>query len=380
MNPALLQYLTQAQQEGASQLQDASNPWGQGIGMAIQAAKQALSPSEAEKRRALGLGIMKFFSQMGQPGNHGDGIQGALGRANNALLPALDSYQNYLTNAEKQNAMLMGHYNEMKHRQELLEHRKRESEERLHYHKELLAEQKRLHDRMHHQRQSSSQQREDPSLSSLGEEEIPFSMLTPKAVGTYQSNVLKMSESIPEAQKVIQAATQLKELYKKHPTIANSSVAALLDHNPGVVSQMLLRSTTNEEERGAIETAAKLSSDMRLALVGALSAKAGARSVTDVIKRWVEKASPGISQGKISLDKIADTLTHHMNSQISTAKKALGGLKRGVVVPFNYHELSEEGQSIASAKDGLSQPHKSLSNLSNEELLSLYNSYQNRGD
>jgi hypothetical protein len=105
MNPALLNFgLAQEQADGA--LGSTNSPISNGALTAIRSVKQSLAMDEAEKRRALGLGLMGFASSLSQPG-YGRGLSGMLGAVNAGFSPAIQAYLNEQNRVEQRNSNIL---------------------------------------------------------------------------------------------------------------------------------------------------------------------------------------------------------------------------------------------------------------------------------
>lgn len=161
MNPMLLAYMQQMQnmppQQHAGGMAAPSshppvpmehppvNPFSAGTMAAIKSAKQSLGMDADEKRKAMGLAMLHFGSNMANP-NIGQG--GPLGAVAQSILPAVHAYQGeanrvqdtnaglaqYMQQAQMQQNML--HYHALKEK-EMMEHRERELEEKSRHNKEM---------------------------------------------------------------------------------------------------------------------------------------------------------------------------------------------------------------------------------------------------
>jgi hypothetical protein len=123
------------------------NPFSAGTMAAIKSAKQSLGMDADEKRKAMGLAMLHFGSNMANP-NIGQG--GPLGAVAQSILPAVHAYQGeanrvqdtnaalaqYMQQAQMQQQMLQ--YRALKEK-EMMEHRERELEERSRHNKEMEA-------------------------------------------------------------------------------------------------------------------------------------------------------------------------------------------------------------------------------------------------
>jgi hypothetical protein len=157
MNPALLAYMQQVQNmphpangttAPSSPIpmdQPPVNPFSVGTMEAIKAAKASLGMDADERRRAMGLAMLHFGSNMANP-NIGQGSP--LGAVAQSILPAVQAYQGeenrvqdtnaalaqYIQQAQMQQQMMQ--YHALKER-ELMQHRQAELEERKRHHEEM---------------------------------------------------------------------------------------------------------------------------------------------------------------------------------------------------------------------------------------------------
>ena len=132
MNPALLNFgLAQEQADGA--LGGTNSPISNGALTAIRSVKQSLAMDEAEKRRALGLGIMGLGSALSKPG-YGQGLSGMLGAVNAGFSPAIQAYLNEQNRVEQQNANILKTAMDAEDKQAERDFRERQLQETKRYH------------------------------------------------------------------------------------------------------------------------------------------------------------------------------------------------------------------------------------------------------
>ena len=138
-NPALLNFgLAQEQADGA--LGGSNSPISNGALTAIRSVKQSLAMDDAEKRRALGLGIMGLGSALSKPG-YGQGLSGMLGAVNAGFSPAIQAYLNEQNRVEQQNANVLKTVMDAQDKQADRDYRERQLDETKRYH-DLLAQAK----------------------------------------------------------------------------------------------------------------------------------------------------------------------------------------------------------------------------------------------
>jgi hypothetical protein len=95
--------------------QSSGNPIQMGAMSGMESAKHSLGMDSHERQRAMGHGMLKFFSQMGKTG-HGPGLAGALGAINSSFLPGVEGFQ------AEENAVMNRNYTLMKQQQEMQRH------------------------------------------------------------------------------------------------------------------------------------------------------------------------------------------------------------------------------------------------------------------
>lgn len=163
MNPALLNFgLAQEQADGAN------SPISNGALTAIRSVKQSLAMDEAEKRKALGLGLMGFASALSQPG-YGQGLSGMLGAVNAGFSPAVQAYLNEQNRIEQQNANVLRTVMDTQDKQADRDFRERQ-----------LQETKRYHNIMGTLRNKEAQlEKENERVKSFDLDAIPLSGMSP---------------------------------------------------------------------------------------------------------------------------------------------------------------------------------------------------------
>jgi hypothetical protein len=152
MNPDLIEYqkmiMAQQAQQPPRQYapmqmpqspmpQSSGNPIQMGAMNGMESAKHSLGMDAHERQRAMGHGMLKFFSQMGKTG-HGPGLAGALSAINSSFLPGVEGFQ------AEENAVMNRNYTLMKQQQEMQRHAEQMAIQRMN-----IEEQRRNHSASH---------------------------------------------------------------------------------------------------------------------------------------------------------------------------------------------------------------------------------------
>ena len=113
MDHALLNYMqnidSQQQQQMPQENPQPPDVFSKGASAAIQTAKQSLKMNDEEKRRAEGLAIMSFFTNLSR-GGFGPGLKGNLAGITQSLNPAVQTYLQQQDQTAALNAQLGAQY------------------------------------------------------------------------------------------------------------------------------------------------------------------------------------------------------------------------------------------------------------------------------
>lgn len=395
MNPAILNYLVQAQQAGNAQLQDKSSAMPAELSLAMQQGRQALMPSDQQRSNALGHSIINFFSQMAQPGHYGGGLQGALGRAANAFAPATGVYQGHLDKAATENQMLFGNYESAKRQQELLDFKKYEMAEKIKHEKEqqraLLQHQRELaHYKMYLKGMAGNGKAGSPSGSGLieqvgeaGEDEIPLSELGKEGRAKYEDKMFKEFENIKSIKASIKSAKLFRDVIKRNPRVNESMAARFIKDYPNATS-LALEWFYPKEVATDINLGHKYGQDLVTNAIKEMTSGGGGRSAgTDVTKKQLIPSLPNITQNRDSALRVADYYIDKSEKSLKDIYKRLERFKKGYALmkpdddedyaPKNETKMRSEPSVVPSEEE-----RKMVESLSDEQLIELANSYKNK--
>ena len=383
MDPTLEDYIKQIQGEAALTKAD-SNPFANGVNNALEATRQSMGilSREAQEQQALMMGILSYGKAMGQPspGGHLEGI-------NNSLGAGIDAYLQQRSQQAQMNANV---YLESVRQQEALRaHQLREKQlnQQAILEGYSLQEQRRAHDltNQHHigtldlhreelnlkKRRLSrflAAQAVNSSVSPSGINEVPLQKMGKQFANDWGKLVVKEISQIPINQRTVSTVQEMKDIFEKYPNIG-SSFLNMIDNEEGKTENsfwnMLAKKVVNDDELSAVQQLKKLSNDLTLSTVKGLSGT----SATDIMKKAVKASSPSGRLTHDSFNKIADSWSKRANENIRHAKLIENSLSRGMYpmsgeVEINPSPLSSERSSIEG---------NDLSQLSDEELLKLYN-------
>jgi hypothetical protein len=260
------------------------NPLLNGSQSAMQIAKRSLALDEEQRNRALGAGLMTFFSNMAKPG-YGNGFNGALAAANESFAPAFKSYAEEEGRQQKLNAHL---YDQQKkeemaqaalaqrlgmHQDTLREKKLRREEdsarkrEELQW-KKLYGDQKlnaMLSKLGFKERQALEQRRLRDEMAERGE--ILLETSPDKGRG-FQKIAQDAMASLPDLHETTEDLNKLERLFKEFPHMSTSFQQILmtdpkdLKDGPSVLKIFTDKILRNEKEREALDEVRKVTADM----------------------------------------------------------------------------------------------------------------------
>lgn len=336
MNPALLNFgLAQEQADGA--LGGTNSPISNGALTAIRSVKQSLAMDEAEKRRALGLGIMGLGSALSKPG-YGQGLSGMLGAVNAGFSPAIQAYLNEQNRVEQQNANILKTAMDAEDKQAERDFRERQLQETKRYH-DLLAQAK---------DKESKIEREVSRVEKLHPDAIPlFGMSQGQVTDVHK----KREEILQDSRKIDDVIENVKILIKTD------------EDNPGLYSD--IRSTLNPDGPGRYVMPSKMRAARKKADL------ASNNLALDQIKRGVGSARMGQFLEKMVRDTKINYLT-----PLEDKKRVLADLEQERKI------INSAAAEVKKAKKGrydlpdyfdYTDKDEDLSQVSTEELMRMLN-------
>lgn len=393
MNPALMDYLMQVQNQQDEQGQmteqgipEQQNPFSSGIQMAMQSARQSMgipSPREAQ-RQAFGRGMISFGQSMGQPyENKFAAINQALGSGINSYMAEKDKHDQ-MNMALYDYALQQKQYEEERNRrlQDAAfnnQYRMQKQEEQALHHQESLAEQRRHHDLMNQYRMDSLADRreraQEKNSAEIAQEGIkglngveyaPLQSLTRPELTRYANDSAKEIANLPINKKGKHVLSEMKTIIKEYPDIGTSFLNLLTGEKSWGDLIMRNNPLVNKKKLNAIEKLEKLSSELRLDIIGNLPGSKG----TDLVKRLIDKAAASGKTLEESTKYVIDQTDRTFDNNINRIKIIEDAKKKRMYPLFStMEEEDEEGVQPTVHENTPSEMHSDISALSDEELM-----------
>ena len=270
--------------------------------------RQSTAMNDSEKRRALGLGLMGFGSQLSQPG-HGKGFAGVIGAMNAGFNPAVNAYLAEQNRIEQQNANALKMVMDAESKQADREFRERQLQETKRYHN-LLAQTRNKEDRI---------EREVGRVQALHPDAIPMLGMSQGQITDVhkkREEILKDNRKITD---VIKNVENLIELHEKNPQLY-SEFSSTLDPD-----SFIGRHAMSSETRAARKKADLVSRNLAL----------------DQISRGVGSARMGQF-----LEKMVNESKINYLTPLEDKKRVLSELKQ------EQERLNHAAERVKAAKKG----------------------------
>ena len=364
MNPALLNFgLAQEQADGP--LGGTNSPISNGALTAIRSVKQSLAMDEAEKRRALGLGLIRFASSLSQPG-YGQGLSGMLGAVNAGFSPAVQAYLNEQNRIEHQNANVLRTVVDTQDKQADRDFRERQ-----------LQETKRYHNIMGTLRNREAQlEKENERVKNFHSDAIPLNGMSPgeRTAATKKQNDIISSEKSSE--EMVKNLGKLANIAKNNPALYESWSSTL---DP---DSFWGRKLMSNETRAAKKEAQLIKKNLALSKIekGVGSARMG---------QFMEKLVEGTKPDELMPPQLIEELyeeakIHHAEIKNAAERARIAKKGRYDLPDYFYSEEAKapETQELNTYNAGvqideniiqqLRAQHPELKDYSNEEIWEAY--------
>lgn len=390
MNPALVDYLAQIQQQGMQQDQELSqgqlaHPFQSGSDLAMQSARNSMALTPEQKRSAFGRGMIAFGQQMSQPYTSklaglnqalGSGINAMIGHGDEQAMMNAAVAQEEQKRAWMQQKMAMDIAEAEKDR----EIRRHQHEEQHMRHEENLAEQKRSHDLLNQYRAESLGLRRDKDFVKEGQvgtsegikglhgiEYAPLNSLTRPELNKYAQDSGKEISSLPINKKGKRVLNEMKQLIKEYPDVGTSFLN-LLSTGEKSWGDLIMRNNplVDKKKLNAIEKLEKLSSELRLDIIGSLPGQRG----TDLVKRLIDRAAASGKTLGETTNYVIDETEKTFDNNIKRIKTYEDAKKKRMYPLFSTEEDEEFPEAVQDTmqESSPSQVHSSPQ-ISREQAL-----------
>lgn len=384
MNPLLMQLALQQQNnEGGSEMQnpsyldfmknnsacnqqqpseEESGPINRGVLSALKSAKHSLGMDEEEKRRAMGLSIMKFFSNLSKPG-HGPGLAGALGAVNASFNPAMDAYLNERNRTENVNASIMKQLMDAETEQRKQALQERHFTEQMQHQKQQLAETQRYHNIIGGRYAKEEKSLQDAeALQKDIPDAVPYSAMNANERAN-ATKKLKVRADAPKANKhVLGIMDNMVKIANEYPDLS-TSLSAMLG-GESVPARLFM----SKKERIALERMKSLANQLVLAKA---EAGVGTARMGQFLEQIIAKSKANETMTPETIQYFRDQSKHIYDESLkdsTIAKKALAG-KPGIGrydVP-EYYEPYKEPINMKRVEEARVK-HPELQDYSDEEI------------
>jgi len=269
-------------------------------------ARQMLGITDQQQRRALGMAMMNFFSNMSKPSYRDrSGFNGALSRANESFLPAAEEYWDQHDQALAQNqeeAQLEAA--EMRRAEDIERARQKESMQQDRWEREF-EETQRSHRANEEYRlrggKLSAKEKEkliqEENIEKANQEGALSFDIYPKASLTKKINAIETEiGNAGVYNQTIQVINDMKSIFEEFPDISNDWAQLIVDPDkkPSIFS-LGLRNFGNQKKIAALEKLQKYQATLNLDVI---FGKSGVRP-TDMLKKLIQASNPG---GKLTYD------------------------------------------------------------------------------
>lgn len=372
MDPSLIAYQNQINQQQQSLPQESSgemtHPFQSGVQLAMQAARSSIGlPTRQQNNQSeISHGMMGLSQGLMNPNlNTYQALSGGLQAAHQHR--SQQNQINMQTNAELYAHALKQKEREMMYQQKLEEAEaerqlKRELAEqqwsqRQDMQSERLEEQRRYHDMMNLNREALLDiRRYEKGIGNRSGEEseglygipyVPLSSLNKKFADTFSKDATAKIKTLDTNKRAIESAKEMEDIFKKYPNIGSSFLNAVQTEGKeatGFWNTLLKNFAKNDPKFAAIEKLRKLSSDIRYDIVMNTPGAKG----TDIVKNLIKEATTsGLNQDESAFFVLKKIVNNGKNN-IKDIKIIEDAITKGMYPKIaSYEETSmEEGNGV----------------------------------
>lgn len=357
-----------------------NSPINKGTLSAIKAARHSLGMDEEEKRRAMGLAIMKFFSNMAKPG-HGPGFAGALGAVNDSFNPAVEAYMNERNRIETLNASLMKQMMDAENAARERDFRERGLTEQIRHHKRSeeisgidsavskQLKELQLREGLEKEHMVNEARAQDKKIKEASGDAVKSILSMPYST---QLMAEKQGESFQKrataSQEVLEAAETMKEIVKKNPKIlSNWKQVQMLKASaePSLVQNAIQNMTLSESDKTDLFTLWNAKKTMFVKSLEGIPAKA----LNMRVDSFLESSLPGAQMTEGAFLKTLNPIINQFSHSYQENSKGANYFEQGKLYrlkPYQrHHNYSQARMNEEGTKNS---PSGELSNMTMEQL------------
>lgn len=348
-----------------------------------QSARQAVTLNDEQQRRAIGMAMMRFFSNMSKPSYRDrSGFNGALSRANESFLPAAEEYwqqhdQSMAQNQEEAQIraaeMRRAEDIERANQKEAMQQDRweREFEETQRAHK--ANEDYRIMDRFRGGKLSAKEREkliEEESIENAKQEGAISFDIYPKAALTKKINA--MEAEIGNAgvyNQTLKVINDMRDIFNEFPDISNDWAQLIVhpDEKPGAFS-LFMRNFGDKKKIAALEKLQKYQATLNL---DAIFGKSGVRP-TDMLKKIILASNPS---GKLTYEaamKLFSDIEDITQKKIKNIPIYIDSISKRMFFPTNdvkeiYNKYGIQSDSPLSESTHIPTESKAQSSNSMDE-------------
>ncbi len=349
-----------------AQMQQAPNPINSGATQGMQAARQSIEAGANDRKRAMGMALMRMGHGMGQPAP-APGFAGALQNINNSILPSAQMYNNELDRGQAINAQLMNQQIEYQMAQQrrqdmLMRHVQQDQLER-----ERMAS---------HRRDSKAQmealkemQLEEKRQKLIADGIMPETgqldaTLTKQQLNNHDKEVAERRKEVESSAHAIKYIEKMRSIINK-PENKNlwnsfSQIVNNIDSKDPTLWNNFLKGF-NKREINELNILKKYWNSL-----GVLQIKSIGGRPTDILKKTIFEAIPGGNLSPEAFNPIADEMTEDFRT-IESDKDLLNNMaKYRFYAPRKFGSEAVEEQKVAplEAAEGTIEAPMEVSNES----------------
>ena len=357
-----------------------NSPINKGTLSAIKAAKHSLGMDKEEKRRAMSLAIMKFFSNMAKPG-HGPGFAGALGSVNASFDPAMEAYMNERNRVEDLNKSLMKQMMDAENAARERDFKERGLTEQIRHNKRSeeisgidsavskQLKELQLREGLERENMINEARVEDKKIKEASGDAVksiigmPYNtqLMAEKQGETFQKRATA-------SQEVLEAAETMKEVIEKNPKIlSNWKNVQMLKANsePSLVQNIIQNLTIPESDKSDLF---RLWSAKKVMFVKSLEG-IPAKAMNMRVDSFLESSLPGGHMTKEAFLKTLDPIINQFSHSYQENSKGAGYFEQGKlyrIKPYqrhhNYYQSPIREENLKNTSSG------EFSNMTMEQL------------
>lgn len=301
-----------------------------------QSARQAVTLNDEQQRRAIGMAMMRFFSNMSKPSYRDrSGFNGALSRANESFLPAAEEYwqqhdQSMAQNQEEAQIraaeMRRAEDIERANQKEAMQQDRweREFEETQRAHK--ANEDYRIMDRFRGGKLSAAERKELKKEENIeraaARNAISFDTYTNSELGAEQKRLNEEIKSAGRYQETLRTIKKMKDIFQEDPKIGSAWYQIIDSNDDPNVWEQIKRLFVRKKDLARLEKLRKYGANLNLDLVMGMK---GQRA-TDLLKKFMKATNPGsnfTSEGAISLLNDIENVTTKKIKNIPIYRQSL---------------------------------------------------------